>query len=193
VIPIRDKTLPTVVACIDQSLRRFGGCPTYGLSDNEKTLTVEHMARIAIRNPDMVAAAHHYGLTVVSCLPANPGEQGRVGTRGWPHFRPERRARRHHVAVLRFIMARAPSSAGTARAESSPSSCPVVIARSQAWVASSARYSARRGLMMVSSRATPQTRSAWRDDQSRARAPPQGAVHGCRDGQRRFPRLPRFL
>jgi len=76
VIPIRDKTLPTVVACIDQSLRRFGGCPTYGLSDNEKTLTIEHVARIAIRNPEMVAAAHHYGLTVVSCLPADAPSKG---------------------------------------------------------------------------------------------------------------------
>ena len=57
VIPIRDKTLPTVVGCVDQTLRRFGGCPTYGLSDNEKTLTVDHVARIAIRNPEMVAAA----------------------------------------------------------------------------------------------------------------------------------------
>lgn len=76
VIPIRDKTLPTVVGCIDQSLRRFGGCPTYGLSDNEKTLTVEHVARIAIRNPEMVSAAHHYGLTVVSCLPADAPSKG---------------------------------------------------------------------------------------------------------------------
>lgn len=76
VIPIRDKTLPTVVGCIDQTLRRFGGCPTYGLSDNEKTLTVDHVARIAIRNPEMVAAAHHYGLTVVSCLPADAPSKG---------------------------------------------------------------------------------------------------------------------
>jgi hypothetical protein len=29
VLPMRDKTLPTVVACIDVTLRRFGGCPTY--------------------------------------------------------------------------------------------------------------------------------------------------------------------
>jgi hypothetical protein len=33
VLPIRDKTLPTVIACIDTTLRRFGGAPTYGLSD----------------------------------------------------------------------------------------------------------------------------------------------------------------
>ena len=37
-------------------------------------------------------------------------------------------------------MARAPSSAGTAREESSLSSCPVASARSHAWVANSARY-----------------------------------------------------
>jgi hypothetical protein len=76
VLPIRDKTLPTVVACIDATLRRFGGCPTYALTDNEKTVTVDHVARIAIRNPDMVAAAGHYGLTVVTCLPADAPSKG---------------------------------------------------------------------------------------------------------------------
>jgi hypothetical protein len=76
VLPIREKTLPTVVACIDQTLRRFGGCPTYGLTDNEKTVTIEHVARIAIRNPEMVAAAGHYGLTVATCLPADAPSKG---------------------------------------------------------------------------------------------------------------------
>ena len=33
VLPVRDKTLPTVIACIDVTLRRFGGVPTYGLPD----------------------------------------------------------------------------------------------------------------------------------------------------------------
>jgi len=76
VLPIRDKTLPTVLACVDATLRRFGGCTTYALTDNEKTVTVEHVARIAIRNPDMVAAAGHYGLTVVTCLPADAPSKG---------------------------------------------------------------------------------------------------------------------
>lgn len=78
VIPIRDRSLPTVVAAIDATLRRFGGCPTYGLTDNEKTVTVEHVARIAIRNPEMVAAAAHYGLTVATCLPADAPTKGGV-------------------------------------------------------------------------------------------------------------------
>ena len=78
VVPIRDRSLPTVVAAIDQALRRFGGCPTYGLTDNEKTVTTEHVARIAIRNPEMVAAAAHYGLTVATCLPADAPTKGGV-------------------------------------------------------------------------------------------------------------------
>jgi transposase len=76
VLAIRDKTLPTVIACIDQTLRRFGGCPTYGLTDNEKTVTVDLVARIAIRNPQMVSAARHYGLTVLTCMPADPASKG---------------------------------------------------------------------------------------------------------------------
>jgi hypothetical protein len=76
VIPIRDKTLPTVIACIDQALRAFGGVPTYGLSDNEKTLTVDHVARIPVRNPNIVAAARHYGITLHSCQPADPASKG---------------------------------------------------------------------------------------------------------------------
>jgi hypothetical protein len=76
VLPIRDKSLPTVIGCIDATLRRFGGCPTYALTDNEKTVTVEHVARIAIRNPDIVAAAGHYGLTVATCLPADAASKG---------------------------------------------------------------------------------------------------------------------
>ena len=90
VLPIRDKSLPTVVACIDATLRRFGGCPTYALTDNEKTVTVEHVARVAIRNPDMVAAAGPLraecgdmfacGCPVQGWVGGNgPGGQGRSG------------------------------------------------------------------------------------------------------------------
>ena len=76
VIPILDKSLPTVIACIDATLRRFGGCPTYALTDNEKTVTTTHVARIAFRNPDMVAASRHYGLTIATCVVADPESKG---------------------------------------------------------------------------------------------------------------------
>ena len=73
---MRDKTLPTVIACIDTTLRRFGGCPTYALTDNEKTVTTEHVAGIAIRNPAIVAAGQHYGLTIKTCRVADPESKG---------------------------------------------------------------------------------------------------------------------
>ncbi|HEV2809409.1 MAG TPA: IS21 family transposase, partial [Acidimicrobiales bacterium] len=76
VIPILDKSLPSVIASIDVTLRRFGGCPTYALTDNEKTVTTTHVARIAIRNADMVSAARHYGLTIATCVVADPESKG---------------------------------------------------------------------------------------------------------------------
>jgi len=36
VLPILDKSLPTVIASIDATLRRFGGCPTYALTDTRR-------------------------------------------------------------------------------------------------------------------------------------------------------------
>jgi hypothetical protein len=76
ILPIRDKTLPTVIACIDATLRRFGGAPTHGLSDNEKTLTLDHIARIAVRHPTMVEVGRYYGLTFASCVVADPQSKG---------------------------------------------------------------------------------------------------------------------
>jgi hypothetical protein len=76
VLPILDKTLPTVMAAIDATLREFGGVPTYALTDNEKTVTVEHVAGIAVRNPQMLTFAHHYGLTIATCRPADPATKG---------------------------------------------------------------------------------------------------------------------
>lgn len=76
ILPIWDRALPTVIGSIDTSLRRFGGVPTYGLTDNEKTVSIDHVAGIAIRNPAIVAAAHHYGLTIATCVVADPETRG---------------------------------------------------------------------------------------------------------------------
>lgn len=76
VIPVLDKTLPTVVACLDATLRRLGGVPAYVLTDNEKTITVEHVADIAVRNPEIVQVARHYGMTIRTCVPADPQSKG---------------------------------------------------------------------------------------------------------------------
>ncbi|MGW6674379.1 IS21 family transposase, partial [Streptomyces vinaceus] len=76
VIPVFDKTLPTIVACLDATLRRIGGVPAYALTGNEKTVTVEHIANIAVRNPEIVEAGRHYGMTIRTCLPADPETKG---------------------------------------------------------------------------------------------------------------------
>lgn len=76
VIPVWDKTLPTIVSCLDTTLRRVGGVPTYALTDNEKTVSVDHVARLAVRNPQIVEVARHYGMTIRTCVPADPQSKG---------------------------------------------------------------------------------------------------------------------
>ncbi len=82
VIPIRDKTLPTVIGCVDQALRAFGGVPTYGLTDNEKTLTVDHVARIPVRNPRDRDRGPPLRADPAFLSAGGPGVQGRLGGDG---------------------------------------------------------------------------------------------------------------
>ena len=76
VIPTWDKTMPTVIGCLDASMRAWGGAPTYWLTDNEKTVTTGHVAGIAIRNPTIVEAGLHYGVTIATCVVADPESKG---------------------------------------------------------------------------------------------------------------------
>ena len=76
VMPLLDRTMPSVVLGLDRALRSFGGAPTYALTDNERTVTVDHVCGIAVRNPQIVAASRHYGLTIQTCVPADPESKG---------------------------------------------------------------------------------------------------------------------
>jgi transposase len=76
IIPTWDRTLGTLVSCVDATLRQIGGAPTYLLTDNEKTVTIEHVAGVAVRHPEMVAAGRHYGCTVLTCVPYDPESKG---------------------------------------------------------------------------------------------------------------------
>lgn len=78
VIPLRDKTMPSVFAALDRSFRLIGGVTTYVLTDNEKTITVEHVAGIPVRNPQIVAFARHYSTSIQTCMPADPASKGGV-------------------------------------------------------------------------------------------------------------------
>ena len=76
VIALWDKTTPSIVMALDRALRAFGGAPTYALTDNERTVSTDHIAGIAVRNPQIVSVARHYGLTVATCVPADPQSKG---------------------------------------------------------------------------------------------------------------------
>jgi transposase len=76
VLPSWDQTLGTLVACLDQTLRRLGGAPTYLLTDNAKTVTTEHVAGIPVRHPEMVAVGRHYGCKVETCVAYDPESKG---------------------------------------------------------------------------------------------------------------------
>lgn len=76
VLALRDRTAPTVFAALDVTLRRLGGAPTYVLTDNEKTVTVDHIAGLAVRNPQVVSFSRHYGITIHTCEPADPASKG---------------------------------------------------------------------------------------------------------------------
>jgi transposase len=76
VLPIRDKSLPSVMAALDVTFRRAGGVPTYLLTDNEKSVTLEHVAGMPVRNPAMLAFARHYGVSIHTCVPADPASKG---------------------------------------------------------------------------------------------------------------------
>jgi len=76
VVPLRDKTMASVVIGLDRTLRQIDGVPSYALTDNEKTVTVEHVCGIAVRNPTIVEVSRYYGLTIATCEPADPQSKG---------------------------------------------------------------------------------------------------------------------
>ena len=76
VIPTWDRTLGSLLACLDATLRALGGAPTYALTDNERTITIERIAGIGVRHPAIVAAGRHYGLEVNACVPFDPQSKG---------------------------------------------------------------------------------------------------------------------
>lgn len=76
VLPTWDRKLGTLLTCLDTTLRRMGGAPAFALTDNEKTVTVEHVAGVPVRHPMIVAAGRHYGLTVHTCVPFDPESKG---------------------------------------------------------------------------------------------------------------------
>src|SRR5215472_13136460 len=76
VLPTWDRKLGTLLACLDATLRRLQGAPTYLLTDNERTVTTDRVAGVPVRHPVLVAAGRHYGLEVQTCVVADPESKG---------------------------------------------------------------------------------------------------------------------
>src|SRR5437764_4600353 len=76
VLPSWDQTLGSLVACLDATLRRLDGAPTYVLTDNPKTVTIDRIAGVPVRHPDIVAAGRHYGCKGETCEPFDPESKG---------------------------------------------------------------------------------------------------------------------
>jgi transposase len=76
VLPLWDRTMASVVMALDRALRRFGGAPTYALTDNERTVSIDHVCGTAVRNPQIVSVGRHYGLSIATCVPADPQSKG---------------------------------------------------------------------------------------------------------------------
>jgi transposase len=78
VFPTWDRRMATLIACLDRAMRAWGGAPTYWLTDNERTVTMGHVAGVPVRHPEMVALGGHYGVTIATCVPADPESKGGV-------------------------------------------------------------------------------------------------------------------
>jgi transposase len=76
VLPAWDRSMGTLLACLDAMLRRIGAAPTYALTDNERTITVGFVAGIPQRHAEIVAAGRHYGMVVETCRPYDPETKG---------------------------------------------------------------------------------------------------------------------
>ena len=76
VIALHDRTAASVFAGLDRVFRIIGGAPTHLLTDNEKTVTTGHVAGVPVRNRQAVTFARFYGITVQTCMPADPASKG---------------------------------------------------------------------------------------------------------------------
>ncbi|MHB8400066.1 MAG: IS21 family transposase [Candidatus Limnocylindrales bacterium] len=76
VIPTWDRSMGSLLACLDATLRIIGGAPTYALTDNERTITIDRVAGVGVRHPEIVAAGRHYGIEVNACVPFDPESKG---------------------------------------------------------------------------------------------------------------------
>src|SRR5699024_192847 len=72
------KQMPSVIGALDACFRTLGGVPSAVLSDNEKTVTVDHVCNLPVRNQRIVSAARWCGTAIPTCVPYDPATKGGV-------------------------------------------------------------------------------------------------------------------
>ena len=77
--PVWDKTLPTVIGCLDRSMRAVWWRADV-LVDGQRTDRVDRAHRRDRRpaSVDRRQVGHHYGVTIATCVPADPESKGGV-------------------------------------------------------------------------------------------------------------------
>jgi hypothetical protein len=60
VLPAWDRTLPTLLGCLDATLRAIGGAPTYALTDKREDGHRRTRRPCADPPPDVVQAGRHW-------------------------------------------------------------------------------------------------------------------------------------
>lgn len=78
VIPLFDKQMPSVIGALDACFRVIGGVPAAVLTDNERTVTVDHVCNLPVRNQRIVSAARWYGTAIHTCVAYDPASKGGV-------------------------------------------------------------------------------------------------------------------
>lgn len=78
IVPLGDRTMASVIAAVDATLRTIGGAPTYVLTDNERTVTDGFVCGLAIRNTLALSVATYYGTSLHTCVPYDPESKGGV-------------------------------------------------------------------------------------------------------------------
>ncbi|MEU0313115.1 hypothetical protein [Nocardioides sp. NPDC006273] len=59
-----------------RDLRMAGGVPSFLLTDNPNTVSIDDVAGAAVRDPEVVEVGRHYGTQVHTCVPFDPESEG---------------------------------------------------------------------------------------------------------------------
>ncbi len=82
VIPVWDQTLSMLILCLDATVRRFGEVATYALTDNPRTVRIDHVAGITMRHLQIDPAHYRRSSAGSERGPDAAGPEGPLRGRG---------------------------------------------------------------------------------------------------------------